>query len=501
MRAVIDLDVHGPVVSRHHQGHFAEHLGTCIYGGFYVGPDSEIPNQDGLRVDVIEALRELSIPNLRWPGGCFADEYHWRDGIGPRDQRPTMVNSHWGDVIENNHFGTHEFMQLCELLETEPYITGNVGSGTVQEMSQWVEYLTREDDSPMVRLRRENGRDEPWSLRYWGVGNESWGCGGNMRPEYYADLARRYGTFCRDHGENRLYRVACGPNTDNYAWTKALMETVGDLGCGCRPHNHFQAISLHHYTWAGTVWEKKSSATDFDDDQYWATFGSAQLMDDYITRHSSIMDVYDPTRRIGLVVDEWGTWWAPTPGSNPGFLQQEQTMRDALVAAMHLSIFANHAERVVMANLAQTINVLQAVLLTDGPTLLKTPTYQVFKMSVPHQDASRLDVRPLEDVPTREVDGAAVRTLWATATTKDDTALVSLTNLDRDAQSVEFDLRGRDWTLGESLILVADTPQGGSTAAGEEISPVAFTGASQNGTTLRVDLPASSFVTISLALA
>ncbi|MDA8437778.1 MAG: alpha-N-arabinofuranosidase, partial [Propionibacterium sp.] len=225
--AVINLDLPGAQISRHLYGHFSEHLGRCIYGGIWVGEDSAIPNVRGIRSDVVEALRELNIPNLRWPGGCFADEYHWRDGVGPRDQRPSMVNTHWGNVVEDNSFGTHEFMDLCEQLGAEPYICGNVGSGSVREMADWVEYLTRGGSAPMSELRRANGRDEPWRVPFWGIGNESWGCGGNMRPEHYVDLARQYSTFCREHDGNELYKIACGANVDDYHWTEVLMKTLG----------------------------------------------------------------------------------------------------------------------------------------------------------------------------------------------------------------------------------------------------------------------------------
>ena len=186
-------------------GQFAEHLGTCIYGGLWVGPDSRIPNTDGYRSDVFNALKELRVPVLRWPGGCFADEYYWMDGIGPRSQRPKMQNNNWGGTIEDNSFGTHEFMNLCEKLGAEPYISGNVGSGTGEELSKWVEYMTGDGDTPMANLRRKNGREKPWHLKYLGVGNESWGCGGNMRPEYYADLYRRYSTYCRNQPNNHLF--------------------------------------------------------------------------------------------------------------------------------------------------------------------------------------------------------------------------------------------------------------------------------------------------------
>jgi len=353
-----------------------------------------------------------------------------------------MINTHWGDVEENNHFGTHEFLHLCELLDTEPYISGNVGSGTVQEMSQWVEYLTRGGDSPMVRLRRQNGREEPWRVTFWGIGNETWGCGGNMRPEYYADLARQYSTYCRDHGENTLYRIASGANVDDYAWTEALMKTIGDLGCGCRAHNYFQAVSLHHHTFAGS-WKHKGSATDFSVDEYYQTMLNAERMDELITRHSNVMDCYDPTRRIGLVVDEWGTWFEVEPGTNPGFLYQQNTLRDALVASLHFDIFHRHAERVMMANIAQTVNVLQAMILTDGDAMILTPTYHVFEMNKGHHDAAALDVHLAAPGASRKIGDHTLQTLSLTASTKDGRALISLTNLEAEAaQRVELDVRG-----------------------------------------------------------
>ncbi len=506
-RTIINLDISGPTISRHVYGHFAEHLRHCIYGGFYVGEDSPIPHDQGIRLDVVEALRGLDIPNLRWPGGCFADEYHWKDGIGPKADRPSIVNTHWGDVEENNHFGTHEFMHLCELLGAEPYISGNVGSGSVEEMSQWVEYLTRAGDSPMVRLRQQNGRDEPWPVRFWGIGNETWGCGGNMRAEFYADLARQYGTYCRDHGENQLYRVASGAAVDDYAWTEALMKTIGDLGCGCRPHDYFQAVTLHHYTFANS-WDEKGSATDFGVDEYYATMLNAQRMDELITRHSNVMDCYDPGRRIGLVVDEWGTWFEVEPGTNPGFLRQQNTLRDSLVASLHFDIFHRHAERVTMANIAQTVNVLQAMILTDGERMVLTPTYHVFEMNKGHHDAASLPVHFATPVSSRAttltVQGGAksLTTLSMSASTKGGRALISLTNLDAEAaQTVEIDLRGASFDVFRSRILHAPHLQDhNSTEQPDAVSPQPFDGVTRSGDTLAVALPAHSFATVELVV-
>jgi alpha-N-arabinofuranosidase len=372
-------------ISRHIYGHFAEHLGHCIYGGIWVGEDSTIPNTRGIRNDVVQALRAIHIPNLRWPGGCFADEYHWMDGIGPKEQRPTMVNTHWGGVTENNHFGTHEFMDLCDQLGCEPYICGNVGSGTVHEMQQWVEYLTFGGISPMADLRRRNGRNEPWRVRFWGVGNENWGCGGNMRPEYYADEYRRYQTYVRNFDGNEIYKIACGASDANYHWTDVLMQQA----FGRRDRAMMHGLSLHYYT-LGSAWNNKLPATGFGEDDWFAILRAALFMDELVTKHSEIMDRYDPDKQIGLLVDEWGTWYRPEPGSNPGFLVQQNSLRDALVAGVTLNIFNQHCDRVQMANIAQTINVLQAMAFTDGEKMALTPSYHVFDLYKVHHDATLL---------------------------------------------------------------------------------------------------------------
>nr|WP_205709100.1 alpha-L-arabinofuranosidase C-terminal domain-containing protein [Kineococcus siccus] len=508
MTGVVDLDVDGPVISRHLYGHFAEHLGRCIYGGFWVGEDSDVPNTAGLRDDVVAALRALAVPNLRWPGGCFADEYHWLNGVGPREQRPTMVNTHWGDVVEDNSFGSHEFLHLCELLGADPYVAGNVGSGTVAEMSDWVEYLTRSGDAPMSRLRQLHGRDEPWRIPFWGVGNEPWGCGGHMTDEQYARLAAQFATYCRDHDGNRLYRIAAGPHRDDYAWTETLMRSVAALGG--RRHERgapWQALSFHYYTLGGSP-QKAGSATRFDVDDYHRTMVDAWRMDEIVAGHSRVMDAYDPHAEIGLVCDEWGTWWQVEEGTNPGFLFQQNALRDALVAGVHLDVFHAHARRLVMANLAQTVNVLQAVLLTDGPDLVLTPTYHVFAMNKGHQDATSHPVHVTADDARHESGAGSYRTLTTSVSSHTDasgtgTALVSLTNLDVERPAtVTLDLRGRAWTVGAATLLTAPTLQAHNTAADPRaVAPVAFDGARREGTSLVVDLPPHAFATVELALA
>ena len=360
-------------------GHFSEHLGRCIYEGLYVGENSDIPNVKGMRCDVVNALKEMCIPVLRWPGGCFADEYHWKDGIGDKASRKKMINTHWGGLVEDNSFGTHEFFELCSQLGCEPYINGNVGSGTVQEMNEWVEYMTFDGLSPMAELRKKNGRAEPWKLKFFCVGNENWGCGGNMTPQFYADTYRRYQTYVRNYGDNWIYKIACGPNDEDYGWIDVLMQN-------CR---HFSGLSLHYYT-TPNVYRWRGKALEFDDTEYAVTIAKAQKIDEIVTRHSEIMNRYDPKKRVGLMVDEWGTWYDVEEGTNPGFLYQQNTMRDAIVAGLTLNIFNKHSDRVRMANIAQLVNVLQSPILTDGEKMVLTPTYYVFKMFADHQEQTLL---------------------------------------------------------------------------------------------------------------
>lgn len=358
-------------------GNFSEHLGRCIYEGLYVGEDSPIPNVNGMRKDVVGALKDMGLPVLRWPGGCFADEYHWKDGIGSKEDRKRMVNTHWGGVVEDNSFGTHEFFELCEQLGCDVYINGNLGSGTVQEMSDWVEYMTCDRESTLGGLRKKNGREEPWKIKYFGVGNENWGCGGNMDPYFYASEYKRYATYVRNYqGNDRIYKIACGPNGEDYKWTEDMMKHAAWMMDG---------LSLHYYTVTHN-WDHKGSATQFDENEYYITLRKAYHIKEIIRRHLEIMNRYDPKKRVDMIVDEWGTWHDVEPGTNPGFLYQQNTMRDALVAAMTLNIFNKNCDRIRMCNIAQTINVLQSVALTDGADMVLTPTYYIFKMYKDHQE-------------------------------------------------------------------------------------------------------------------
>jgi alpha-N-arabinofuranosidase len=430
-KLIINANKKSDKISKEIYGHFAEHLGRCIYDGIFVGEKSSIPNVRGMRTDIVEALKHIKLPVLRWPGGCFADEYHWKDGIGPKEKRKKMINTHWGGVVEDNSFGTHEFMDFCDQVECEPYINGNLGSGTVQEMSEWVEYMTFSGVSPMSALRKENGRENPWKVKYFGVGNENWGCGGNMRPEYYADEYRRYQTYVRNYDGNQIYKIACGSHDTNYKWTDVLMNNA---------RIHMNGLSLHYYTITHS-WAKKGAALDFNEQDYYLTLKKALFTEEVVANHSRIMDIHDPGKMVGLIFDEWGTWHDVEPGTNPGFLYQQNTMRDALVAAVSLNIFNKHCDRVKMANIAQMVNVLQAVILTEKEKMLLTPTYHIFDLYKKHQDAILIDsYAETLNIGTEE---AQISDLHVSASLKNNEIFITLANLSSDqSRKIELETPG-----------------------------------------------------------
>ncbi len=483
-RVVIDIERQGAKIDRNIYGHFSEHLGRCIYEGIWVGEKSKIPNVRGIRKDVVQALKKIKVPVLRWPGGCFADEYHWQDGIGPRKKRPSMVNTHWGGVTENNHFGTHEFLDLCEQLECAPYICGNVGSGTVREMQEWVEYVTFDGISPMTDLRRANGRKKPWKLPYFGVGNENWGCGGSMRPEYYADLYRRYQTYVRNFAGNRVFKIACGASDDNYHWTDVLMREAWWMMHG---------LSLHMYCFSG------KQAIDIAEADWFRLLKRAFFMNELLERHSAVMDRYDPGKRVALIVDEWGAWHSVEPDSNPGFLYQQNTLRDALLAAVTLNIFNQHCARVRMANIAQTVNVLQAVILTRGPKMVLTPTYHVFDLFSVHQDAVLLPA----DLECDQI-GTGEDKIPAVSVSASRNAAgeihVSLCNLAPSRRAeVNLKLRGVEPKEISGRVLTADMMQAHNTfEKPESIQPADFKGASRAEDGVKLTLPPKSVAVLKI---
>lgn len=478
-------------ISRHIYGHFAEHLGRCIYEGFYVGEENKtIPNTEGIRNDVITALKKLKVPVLRWPGGCFADTYHWKDGIGPKKERPSIVNQWWGGVTENNSFGTHDFLNMCKLLGTEPYLAGNVGSGTVQELQEWVQYVNFSGESPMSNLRRKNGQDQPWNVKFWGVGNEAWGCGGNMTAEYYANIYRQYATFMTDWtNTGGMFRIASGANSGDLHWTEVLMRDI--------PHHMLEGIALHNYTVID--WNKKGSSTDFTDEQYFITMKQLWRMEELVQKHSAIMDKYDPKKKVALVVDEWGGWYNVEPNTNPGFLYQQNTMRDAMIAGVSLNIFNNHADRVRMANLAQTINVLQAVILTDKEKILLTPTFHVMEMYNVHQDATLI---PVEVNSVKYGHGKEELQAVSVSASKDSTGLihVSLVNIDpKKSQKVNIDLlNGNLKTVSGRILVSASVKDHNTFTEPEKIKPAVFKQAQLKAGKLEATLPPASVVVLEI---
>ncbi len=484
----IDATESSGVISRHIYGHFAEHLGRGIYDGFW---KKDAAGNYVIRDDVVAAMKELGVPNLRWPGGCFADYYYWQHGVGPKEDRPMVVNNLWGGVTEDNSVGTHEFMDLVAELDAEPIVVGNVGSGSVQDMAAWWEYVNHPGPSPMAKRRAENGREEPWNVRFWGVGNESWGCGGNMRPEYYADQYRQFATFLHGYGSVRPFRIATGPAGGDYTWTEVVMERAGRM---------IDGIDLHHYTLDGSWETHKGQAVDFDESGWFRLMQRAQEMDELLTNHSAIMDKHDPEKRVWLIVGEWGTWHEQEKGSTPGFLYQQNTLRDALTASTTLDIFHQHLDRVKMTNIAQTINVLQAMILTDGERMLRTPTYHVFDLYKVHRDAKAL---PFElERGAYAKDGESIPAVSATASVDaQGRTHISLTNIDpNQARVIEIELKGADAkTVRWAKILTSDAMNTHNTFdQPDALTPQDFSGATLQGGKLSVNLPAKALVTLEL---
>lgn len=485
MKAKLKVKERKGKISKYIYGQFAEHLGRCIYEGIYVEDDS-IPNVKGMRCDVVNALKELEIPVLRWPGGCFADDYHWRDGIGEKNKRPYMVNTNWGGVVENNHFGTHEFFELCEQLGTEPYICGNVGSGSVSEMRDWIEYMTFDGDSPLANERRKNGREEPWKLKFFGIGNEAWGCGGNMRAEYYSDLFRRYNTYLKNYGEEPLYRIACGADRKNTNWTDVVMKNVGRA---------MNAISLHNYSFE-VDWNHKGEAVDFDETAWQTNMASAYQMKETIAAHKKVMDKNDPENNIALIVDEWGNWFNVEKGTNPGFLYQQNTVRDVVSGMMILHIFHENNDRVYMANIAQMINVLQAMVLTDGDKMVLTPTYYLFKLMKGHMNGERIAL-DYDEKLYKTPNGKAPK-ISMSASEKDEVVTLSACNTSlTEEEQIEIKIEGTKINSVTGRIITGEMNDCNTFENPNKVMPEDFE-ASLKEDILTFTLPAKSAVVLTI---
>jgi alpha-N-arabinofuranosidase len=490
----LDATKPGPVINKNIYGQFAEHLGRGIYEGVWVGEKSKIPNTKGFRKDVIAALKDLQVPLVRWPGGCFADEYHWRDGIGPRNKRPVRVNTNWGGVEENNAFGTHEFFDFAELIGAEVYVNGNLGTGTPQEMAEWLEYMTSDSKSTLAELRRKNGRDKPWRVDYFAIGNEAWGCGGNMRPEYYADLYNHYASFLKTPKDNTPKFIASGGHSEDTRWAEHLTASI-------KPNwsLKFDAVSFHYYTLPRGDWVKKGAATNFPETEWISTFVQTLRMDEFIRNNKVVMDKNDPEKKIGFYVDEWGTWYDVAEGTNPGFLFQQNTLRDALVAAVNFNIFHAHADRVHMTNIAQMVNVLQAMILTDKEKMLLTPTYHAFHMYKPFQDATSIPVS-FRSTPTYSLGTASVPAVSASAARgKDGKVYLAVVNIDpRQEANITLALQGVNAQRASGRLLTASAMDAHNTfAAPEAIKPVDYQASVQGGK-VNIAVPAKALIVLAL---
>ena len=491
----VDTTHPGPKISRDLFGQFAEHLGSGIYGGIWVGRNSAIPNVRGIRSDVVQALRAIQVPNVRWPGGCFGDNYHWRNGIGPQSQRPATLNPDWGGVIEPNSFGTDEYFDFLNQIGANAFISENIGSGTVKEAADWFEYMTSAQSTTLAKERAANGHPAPYKVKYLGLGNESWGCGGAMSPEHYVEEMKQYAHYTRNYNPDQqkpqtaMKRIAVGWDSGNSDYTEAVMQAWKNKVWSW----DLEGLSLHGYTVTGG-WPPHLPSTGFGKVQYAQTVQATLKMNDWITKQSAIMDKYDPDKKVALFVDEWGDWWAPNPGSNPGFLQQQNTILDAIVASLNLNIFMRHADRVRGANIAQMINVLQAMILTDGPKMVLTPTYYVYRMYVPFHDATLVPVSfdggtyATGGVSVPRVDAIAARDaaghLWLEATNVDPDEPVTVSAAIRSAHSA----------MGQVLTAPA-VDSYNSFARPTVVEPVAFRGRVSSGN-VTLDLPPKSIVVV-----
>jgi alpha-N-arabinofuranosidase len=485
----IDPAKPGAVINKNVYGQFAEHLGTGIYEGMWVGPNSKIPNTKGWRNDVVGALKELHVPLVRWPGGCFADEYHWRDGIGARDKRPVKVNTNWGGVEESNAVGTHEFFDLAEMLGADTYVNGNLGTGTPQEMSEWIEYMTSDSKSTLAELRRKNGRDKPFKVDFFAVGNEAWGCGGNMTPEYYANLYSNYETFLRAPPQHRPKMIASGGHSDA-KWSDVLSRTLKGRTTG---------ISFHYYTIPTGQWDIKGAATGFPEKEWMSTMAAALKIDTQIKENVAALDKNDPEKKIGLLVDEWGTWYDVEKGTNAGFLYQQNTLRDAVVAALHFNIFHAHADRVTMTNIAQMVNVLQAMILTEKDKMLLTPTYHAFKMYVPFQDATSLPVALRDNVEYKAGATSVPGISASAARAKDGKLYLAIVNTNpHEASDVAVNVAGQKVSGVSGQVLTAAVMDAHNTFKQKDaVKPAPFAAKAVDGK-LSLKIPAKAVVVVAV---
>ncbi|CCQ35009.1 Alpha-N-arabinofuranosidase 2 protein [Halorhabdus tiamatea SARL4B] len=457
MGSEIYVHQHEPIdtINPNVYGHFAEHLGRCIYGGLWVGEDDRVPTEDGVRMDTVELLADLEMPVLRWPGGCFADDYHWEDGIGPREERPTRRNAFWtqgrADIPEEpNEFGTEEFMRVCDLLDTEPYLAANVGNGSPGEAADWLEYCNYDGDTELANRRAENGSEDPHDVKFWGVGNENWGCGGRLSPEEYAEQFRRYATYLRSVdgmlSERDVDLVSVGHINED--WNRKFLDALDDCAEFVQgPYDLMDHMSVHRYYEAG-------GDTDFDDEEYFRLLARSRKVGGDVDDAVDALSTYAPESDISIIVDEWGVWHPEATNTNG--LEQENTVRDAISAAGVFDDLHERADVVSMANIAQTVNVLQCLVQTDEEDAWATPTYQVFDLYENHAGGTALDTVIETDEHEVEDEPYDVPLVSASASAHGDEVFVTLSNRALESEDVTVSLEDKSASLVDSEVLFAD---------------------------------------------
>ncbi len=410
--------------------HFIEHLGGVIYDGVWVGPNSKIPNQAGIRTAFIEAMRAIQAPLLRWPGGCFADSYDWRDGLGPAAKRPART-AFWGQQ-DSNQYGLHEFIHTCRAIGCKPYLAANLRTLPARDFYQEIEYcnapagpVPSNSAAPAMpnafaAQRAANGDPAPFNVDLWGVGNESWGCGGNLTPEEYAAEFRRYTAWTPTYG-TPLRFVAVGPNGDDVDWTTRLFQALR-----ANPEQrHLWGLSVHYYTSGSPTKFAAGDALKFNGDDHYDLLTRASIMEKVVTDHWKAIGNQPGRPQVKLVVDEWGAWYGKGTELAPEYhLSQQSTMRDALLTGITLDIFQRHADKVAIANVAQSINCIHSLMLAQGDKFTLTPTFHVFQMYLPHRGAQAIRANftaptianPLANAPTPAGGNSYIGSLEAVKT-------------------------------------------------------------------------------------
>ena len=519
----IFVDDPGARIAPEIYGHFTEHIGGVIYDGVWVGEKSKIRNVGGIRTELVERMNRIKVPILRWPGGCFADSYDWKDGIGPQAQRPRRTNF-WevdpeaerlhetgAQIFEPNSFGTDEFARFCRLTNAQPYLAANLRSASALEFDHWVEYCNSPAGSTtLADMRKTNGSAAPYGVMYWGVGNESWGCGGSFAPEEYASEFRRYTNWIPKFGVD-LQLIGAGPNSNDRDWTHKFFEEVF-TGAHAYHNPQFSGWSVHHYASnlsrgkiTNNFHEAHGKALDFDATDWYELMRETARVEEIMQDQWAIMGQFDPRHHVKLVVDEYGPWYHQGSEVDPTHLFGQQiTVRDALATAMSLDIFNRHADKVSVATCAQLVNNLNALFLCHGDKFLSTPNFYVFEMYAAHQGAQSLPVEFGAHSIHYDRDGkdASFWGLGGSASLKGKTVTLTMVNPSVKApRETQIALRGGTAASATGTVLASDDMHAHNTFDRPDTvqsRPLTVTAA---GEILNVTLPAASVAKITVTLA